>query len=68
LDEIRASPDRFTPHQIDSLLLALDDQTETGEELNDKIKSIEKEEDKKIQELKDLLDSSDARRKHLNRI
>ena len=68
LDEIRASPDRFTHQQIDVMLLSLDDQNETAGELVDTIKSIEIEEDKKIEELKDLVNSSDARRAHLNRI
>ena len=68
LDEIRAGPDRFSPQQIDALLLSLDDQNERADELVDRIRAIEKEEDKKIQELKDLVNSSDARRAHLNRI
>lgn len=68
LDEIRASPDRFTPQQIDGMLVSLEEQNERADELVEKITIIEREEDQKIRELKDLVSGSDARRAHLDRI
>ena len=50
------------------MLMSLDEQNERADELVEKITIIEREEDIKIQELKDLVNSSDARRAHLLRI
>ena len=62
LDDIKANPDKFSPQQIDGMLQSLDEQLEKGEELSDKVKNIEIQLDQKIEELKDLVAQSEARK------
>jgi hypothetical protein len=41
---------------------------EKGEDVNQKVKGIEEQLDQKIQELKDLLSQSDAKKSHMAKV
>ena len=68
LDNIQANPDKFTSNQMDDLLNSLDDQIITSEDLVETIKQIEKDEDIKIQELKELMNMNDHKMKSKGRL
>ena len=68
LDNIQANPDKFTSNQMDDLMNSLDDQIITSEDLVETIKQIEKDEDIKIQELKELMNMNDHKKKSKGRL
>mmetsp|Transcript_41795 Transcript_41795/g.63835 ORF Transcript_41795/g.63835 Transcript_41795/m.63835 type:complete len:134 (+) Transcript_41795:3176-3577(+) len=57
LDEILKNPQKYTPVQIDNLLLNLDEHREKVETQEDKITNASDQIDKKIKDLEDLLQS-----------
>jgi chromosome segregation ATPase len=65
LDEIKKSPNKYTPAQIDQLLMTLGDQSEKNTGLRDKAVTQEDDLDQRLDELNAMLDSS-TKRKRLN--